>query len=82
MKNKRNEIISNRKCFVETNPIESQWICRNKEIPAPVEISPTENPRKLPKRGISYTCNDLSKQITLEVNGFAETRNSQHLRVV
>ena len=82
MKNKEMKIIFNRKCFVETNPIESQWICRNKEFPAPVEISPTENPRKLPRYGISHTCNALSKQITLKVNGFAETRNFQHLRVV
>ena len=74
--------MSNRKYLVETDPIESQWICRNKKFPAPVEISSTENPRKLPRYGISYTCNALSKQITLKVNGFAETRNSQHLRVV
>ena len=79
MKNKRNDIISNRKCFVETDPIKSQWICQNKEFPAPAEVSPMENPRKLPGYGISYTCNALSKQITLKVNGFAETRNSQHL---
>ena len=25
--------------FVETNPIESQWICRNKEFPAKTDIS-------------------------------------------
>ena len=49
MKNKRNDIISNRKCIVETNPIESQWICQNKEFPAPVEISFTEEPREITK---------------------------------
>ena len=68
--------------LVETNPIESQWICRNKEFPAPVEVNTMENPKKLPKYGIPYTCKALSKQIPLKVNGFAETRNSQHLRVV
>ena len=66
MKNKRNRIISNRKCVVETNPIESQWICQNKEFPTPVEISSTKNPGKLPGQGISYTCNALSKQIPLK----------------
>ena len=70
------------KCFVETDPIESQWICRNNEFPAPVEISSTKDPGKLPRFGISYTCNALSKQIPLKVNGLAETGNSKHLRVV
>ena len=27
--------------FVETNPIESQWICRNKEFPTPVSCLKT-----------------------------------------
>ena len=53
-----------------------------KSFPAPVEINPMENPKKLPRYGISYTCKALLKQITLKVNGFAETRNSQHLLVV
>ena len=35
-----------RKRFVETDPIESQWICRNKQFPAPVEISPVEKPKE------------------------------------
>ena len=82
MKSKRNEIISNKKCFVETDPIESQWICRNREFPTPVEINATENPKKLQRYGISYTCKALSKQIPLKVNGFAKTRNFQHLRGV
>ena len=49
MRNRKIKTISNRKCFVETNPIESQWICRNKEFPAPVEIKPTENPKEIIK---------------------------------
>ena len=28
-------------CFVETDPIESQWICQNKEIPTPVSCLKT-----------------------------------------
>ena len=71
-----------RKCFVETNPIESQWICRNKEFPAPREVNSLEIKKKLPRYGISYTCEALSKQISLRINGNAKTRNSQHLRVV
>ena len=67
---------------METDLIESQWICRNKEFPAPVETNSLKIRKKLPGYGISYTCKALSKQIPLKVNGFAETRNSQHLRVV
>ena len=35
--NFRKQNYFSRKCFVETDTIESQWICRNKEFPAPVE---------------------------------------------
>ena len=49
MKNKEIKLfLIKKECFVETNPIESQWICRNKKFPAPVEINSTKNSRKLP----------------------------------
>ena len=82
MKNREIKLFPIGNALSKENPIESQWICRNKEFPAPVEINPMENPEKLPRYGISYTCKALSKQIPLKVNGFAKTRNSQHLRVV
>ena len=63
-------------------PLKINGFVQNKEFPAPVKINPMENPKKLPRYGISYTCKVLSKQITLKVNGFAETRNFQHLRIV
>ena len=32
-----------------TNPIESQWICRNKEFPTPVEVNTTGKPKEITK---------------------------------
>ena len=79
MKNKEIKLIPIGNALLKQIPLKVNGFARNKEFPAPVEISSTKNPGKLPGHGISYTCNALSKQIPLKVNEFAETRESQHL---
>ena len=88
--------MSNRKCYVETNTIEDQWVCRNKGFPTPVtclkvfpgymgQAPPTWVKGEVisifpPRPDISITLGDWSRNLVFQPINIVANLTSDHMR--